>query len=48
MGTARMVAEGLVSEGLAAELEGEYVRRREAGTLYGHQPFGTLVATKPD
>ena len=47
MGTHRMVELGLIDARLAAALADEYVRRKEAGTLYGHQPFGTLVAVKP-
>ena len=47
LGGAQMVERGLVDEALVAALANEYVRRKEAGTLYGHQPFGTLVAVKP-
>ncbi len=32
---------------LADSLAEEYARRKDAGTLYGFQPFGTLVAKKP-
>lgn len=47
MGTGQMVKQGLISEELAHALADEYVRRKDAGTLYAHQPFGTLIATKP-
>jgi hypothetical protein len=43
-----MVQQGLKSKELAAALENEYIRRKESGVLYGHQPFGTLIATKPE
>ena len=37
-------AAGVDIDGVA--LVAEYQRRKEAGTLYGHQPFATLIATK--
>ncbi|ASJ73518.1 methyltransferase domain-containing protein [Granulosicoccus antarcticus] len=48
MGTKQMVERGLIGEELADALASEYIRRKEDGVLYGHQPFGTLVATKPE
>ncbi|MGQ7847063.1 class I SAM-dependent methyltransferase [Granulosicoccus sp. 3-233] len=47
MGTALMVERGLIAQALADALADEYLRRKEAGTLYGHQPFGTVIATRP-
>lgn len=46
MGAGLMVERGLIDINLATALADEYVRRKELGTLYGHQPFGTLIATK--
>ena len=45
MSANHMVARGIIGEELASSLANEYIRRKDAGTLYGHQPFGTLVAT---
>lgn len=42
----QMVSEGQIGESLARSLEEEYGRRKQAGTLYGFQPFGTLLAVK--
>lgn len=47
MATGQMVQKGQIAEKLAESLAEEYVRRKESGTLYGFQPFGTLVAAKP-
>lgn len=47
MGTDHMLERGLIGRELASGLMAEYTRRKEAGVLYGHQPFGTLIATKP-
>lgn len=47
MSSARLVAEGVIGAPLAAALEAEYVRRAEAGTLYGFLPFVTLIAVRP-
>lgn len=47
MSTNQMVEQGLIAEELANALMAEYTRRRDGRTLYGHQPFGTLVASKP-
>jgi arsenite methyltransferase len=46
MSANQMVEKGLIGEELAKALENEYIRRKDAGTLYGLQPFGTLVAVK--
>ncbi len=42
-----MVAAGQIGQPFADALEAEYLRRLDAGALYGYQAFGTLVATKP-
>jgi arsenite methyltransferase len=47
IGSAMMVSRGEIGQQLADALVEEYGRRRDAGTLYGHQPFATLIATKP-
>ncbi len=47
MGCNQMVEQGLIGEELSKSLTEEYKRRRDSGTLYGHQPFGTLIASKP-
>jgi arsenite methyltransferase len=47
LGSATMVERGEIGQPLADALIGEYERRKTAGTLYGHQPFATLIATKP-
>ncbi len=47
MATGQMVQRGLIAANLADSLAEEYSRRKVAGTLYGFQPFGTLVALKP-
>ncbi|MBS0123268.1 methyltransferase domain-containing protein [Thetidibacter halocola] len=47
MASARLVAEGVIAQPLADALEAEYLRRAEAGTLYGFLPFVTMIATKP-
>ena len=47
MASARMVGEGVIGQPLADALEAEYLRRAEAGTLYGFLPFVTMIATKP-
>jgi SAM-dependent methyltransferase len=44
---ATMVARGEMGQPLADALVDEYERRKTAGTLYGHLPFATLVATRP-
>lgn len=44
---AAMVERGIIGQVLADAMVGEYERRKQAGTLYGHLPFGTLVATAP-
>lgn len=46
-GTTQMVQNNAIGEELAAALVNEYLRRKESGVLYGHQPFGSLVASKP-
>ena len=38
---------GWTGDQIKDALVAEYQRRKEAGTLYGHQPFATLIATKP-
>jgi hypothetical protein len=43
-----MLGHGGIGQPLADALVAEYQRRKEAGTLYGHQPFATLIATKAD
>jgi SAM-dependent methyltransferase len=45
--TSQMVERGLIGKELADALAKEYIRRKASGSLYGHQPFGTLVAVKP-
>lgn len=45
--TTQMVEKNAIGKELAIALVGEYNRRKDAGLLYGHQPFGTLVASKP-
>ncbi|WP_209428010.1 hypothetical protein, partial [Pararhodobacter sp. SW119] len=47
MSGARLVEEGVIGRPLAEALENEYLRRAEAGTLYGFLPFVTLIARKP-
>lgn len=47
MAAKRLVIEGVIGQPLADALEAEYLRRAEAGTLYGFQPFVTMIATKP-
>ena len=37
---------GEIGQPLADALVAEYQRRKEAGTLYGHQPFATLIAKR--
>jgi SAM-dependent methyltransferase len=46
LGSAMMLSRGEIGQTLADALVGEYERRKLAGTLYGHQPFATLIATK--
>ena len=46
LGSAMMLSRGEIGQPLADALVGEYERRKMAGTLYGHQPFATLIATK--
>ena len=41
-----MVAAGQIGQPLADALAGEYERRLKAGTLYGFQAFGTLIAKR--
>ena len=41
-----MVAAGQIGQPLADALAAEYARRLDAGTLYGFQAFGTLIATR--
>ena len=48
LGSAMMLGHGEIGQPLADALVAEYQRRKEAGTLYGHQPFATLIATKAD
>jgi len=49
LGSAMMLGHGGIGQPLAEALAGEYERRKLAGTLYGHLPFATLIATKaPD
>lgn len=43
----QMVARGDIGQPLADALVGEYERRAEAGTLYGFQVMGTMIADKP-
>ncbi|MCP4331988.1 MAG: methyltransferase domain-containing protein, partial [Gammaproteobacteria bacterium] len=45
--TGQMIQQGLISTELANALAEEYSRRKSEGTLYGFQPFGTLIALKP-
>ena len=45
LGGAMMLGHGEIGQQLADALVAEYQRRKEAGTLYGHQPFATLIAT---
>jgi ubiquinone/menaquinone biosynthesis C-methylase UbiE len=47
MATAYLSSTGTIGGDLAVALVGEYQRRADAGTLYGFQPFVTLVARKP-
>jgi SAM-dependent methyltransferase len=47
MSASRLVSEGVIGQPLADALEAEYMRRAEAGTLYGFLPFVTLIASKP-
>lgn len=44
--TSQMVKKGEISKSLATCLEEEYIRRKEAGTLYGLQPIGILIGRK--
>lgn len=46
MASARLVGDGVIGQLLADALEAEYMRRTEAGTLYGFLPFVTMIATK--
>ncbi len=46
MATGQMVQKGQIATSLAESLAEEYARRKDAETLYGFQPFGTLVAIK--
>lgn len=48
MASARLVADGVMGQPLAAALEVEYTRRAEAGDLYSFLPFATLIARKPE
>lgn len=47
MATARLVDESIIGQPLADALEAEYLRRAEAGTLYGFLPFVTMIAIRP-
>jgi arsenite methyltransferase len=47
MAAARLVGEGVIGKPLAEALETEYLRRAEAGALYGFLPFVTMIARKP-
>lgn len=47
MGVGQMVEQDLIGDVLAKALANEYTRRKDNGTLYGFQPFGTLIARKP-
>lgn len=42
-----LVGEGVIGQPLADALEAEYLRRAEAGTIYGFLPLVTMNATKP-
>ena len=46
MSTARLVSQGVIGNPLAEALEAEYMRRAEAGTLYGFVPFVTMTSRK--
>ncbi len=46
MASARLVGDGVIGQPLADALEADYMRRAEAGTLYGFLPFVTMIATK--
>jgi arsenite methyltransferase len=46
LGSALMLDRGEIGQPLADALVSEYERRKMAGTLYGHLPFATLIATK--
>jgi SAM-dependent methyltransferase len=48
MAGARLVSEGVIGQPFADALEAEYLRRAEAGTLYGFVPFVTMICTKPE
>lgn len=45
--TDMMLAKGQIGEPLAEGLKAEYVRRRDAGTLYGFQAYATMIARLP-
>ncbi|WP_172295922.1 methyltransferase domain-containing protein [Pseudoruegeria sp. HB172150] len=45
--TDMMLKKGEIGPELAAGLLAEYARRRDAGTLFGFQAYGTLIARKP-
>ena len=47
LGSAMMVGGGQIGQRLADALVEEYGRRKDTGTLYGHQPFATVTAIKP-
>lgn len=46
LSSAMMLARGEIGQSLADALGDEYERRKAANTLYGFQPFATLIATK--
>ncbi|AML53094.1 methyltransferase domain-containing protein [Falsihalocynthiibacter arcticus] len=48
MSSTRLVSSGVIGQPLADALEAEYLRRAEAGLLYGFLPFVTLIAIKPE
>lgn len=45
---ASLVADGVIGQPLADALEAEYIRRADAGLLYGFVPFVTVLARKPE
>ena len=42
-----MMAKGQIGPDLAEGLKAEYMRRRDAGTLYGFQAYATVIARLP-
>jgi SAM-dependent methyltransferase len=47
MATSYLTGAGVIGADLGQALLQEYQRRSDAGTLYGFQPFATLIARKP-